>query len=244
MVGSVGLLTVDCGNTTTDCLSHGDGARLRFGTGDVDLAALEAFVYAHAIQRCVAASVVGNGIADVAAVLKRAAVSVLFAGRDLPCPLRLDYETPATLGVDRWLGALAAYRRHGRSLVVDCGSATTVNLVDADGVFRGGPIAPGLRAFAAGMASVTPELPKAQLDALPHVPPRSSQAAVDTGVLLGYAGLVERLVGTMLRLANGPTTVVITGGNAERLRGHSRLRAIVDRDLVHHGLRHLADGSS
>lgn len=232
------LVTIDGGNTTLDCLRHDDGVRLVLDAASPDPAALAAFLAP--IDAAYACAVTAQGLDMVTAQLARVAVPLRLAGRDVPCPLRLDYTTPATLGADRWVGALAAHERHGRAIVVDCGSATTVNLVEADGTFRGGAIAPGLRAFVAGMAAVTPALPPPDLDAEPVLPPRSSQNAVDTGVVLGWCGLVERLVAGMLAAAAGPARVVATGGNAARLLRHARLRAEHVPDLVHRGLAALA----
>lgn len=237
---SAGLLTIDCGNSTLDCLRHADRARLRLPVASPDLGELSTFVRDRGIRLCVAATVVRGGLDASMGVLAANGIPVQTAGRDLKCPLPLDYATPDTLGVDRWIGALAAHRRHGRAVVVDCGSATTANLVEADGTFRGGPIGPGLRALAAGMAVVTPALPPAQFGAHAAFPPRSSQAAVDVGVLVGYCGLVERLVSGLLAVARGPAFVVITGGNAELVLRHSRLRALHVPDLVHMGLGMLA----
>jgi pantothenate kinase type III len=240
MADSARLLTADCGNSTIDVLRHADGARARLAADDA-AAALPAFVRGAPVVRCVAVSVAPRALATLRAALVALGVPLELAGEQLRCPLRLDYDTPHTLGADRWVGALAAWRLHGRAIVVDCGSATTVNLVDADGTFRGGAIAPGLRALAAGMAAVTPALPPPALDAAPSIPPRSTQAAVDTGVMLGWCGLVERLVARTLRASRGPATVVLTGGNAERLVRHGRLHgARLVPDLVHQGLRMLA----
>jgi type III pantothenate kinase len=242
MMGQIAakLLTLDCGNSTLDCLDHAKGRRERFevpGQGAATIAAMRAFVAGTAPSRCVAVSVVPEGLTAFAALL---AIPIEVAGRDLLCPLPLDYLTPHTLGADRWLAALAAHRRFGRAVVVDCGSATTVNLVEDDGTFRGGAIAPGLRAFVAGLAATTPALPAPDLDASPAMPPRSSQDAVTAGVLLGYCGLVERLVADTLRVARGSARVLVTGGNAARLLRSTRLQATHVDDLVHQGLAILA----
>jgi len=236
-----GLLTVDCGNSTIDCLRHDDGSRLSFDSGGPDRAPLVAFLLRPGLARCVGCSVVRDRIAEVETTLAAVGVPLRLAGRDFGCPLALDYETPHTLGADRWIGAFAAFRQFGRAVVVDCGTATTVNLVEADGTFRGGPIAPGLRAYVTGMQAVTPELLAPRLDGVAALPARSTQTAVDAGVLLGYAGMVEQLVAAQLGVARGPAQVVITGGNAARLGAHTRLRAEYVPDLIHRGLRALAE---
>lgn len=235
------LLTVDCGNTTLDCLRHADGARLRLAHAASTPSELRGFVLDRGIRRCVASTVVRDGLASLTALLTECRVPVHVAGVDLACPLPLDYDTPATLGSDRWLGALAAHRRFGCSIVADCGSATTVNLVEGDGTFRGGPIGPGLRALVDGMHGATPALPPPRFGEVPRLPPRTTQTAVDSGILLGYAGLVERLVAGMHRIARGPATIVVTGGNGELLLRCTRLRAEFVPTLVHDGLRALAN---
>lgn len=239
-----GLLTIDCGNSTVDCLWHPDGSRRRFAN-DGDLArSLAAFVQSIPVVRCVGVRGVEASAMVVAATLATSATPLAWAGRDLPCPLRLDYDVPGSLGPDRWLGALAAHRQFGRAIVVDCGTATTVNLVAADGTFRGGAIGPGLRAMQAGMAAVTPTLPSVDLDADPAMPARSSSAAVNCGVLLGYCGLVERLVAAAVACAGGSVQLVVTGGNAPRLLRHTRLRPHHEPVLVHLGLRLLAEATT
>ena len=166
-------------------------------------------------------------------------VGVETVGQELPCPLALEYATLETLGADRWLGALAAHRRYGHAITVDCGTATTVNLVTADGVFRGGAIAPGLEAMANGLARLAPALPRADLDGRVSMPAPSSQLSVDAGVLLGYLGLVERLVAELRKVAP-PCTVVLTGGNAPRVLGRVGFDAVWAPDLLHEGMAALA----
>jgi type III pantothenate kinase len=178
----VGLLTVACGNSTLDCLRHDDRARVRLDARRSRPGPpRRAFLRERPLVRCVACSVVPNGLHVVAALLAPAKVPLLQAGLDLPCPLPLAHETPAD--ARRRIGGWrrSRRRRHGRAVVVDCGSATTVNLVEADGTFHGSAIAPGPARLTAGLRAVTPALPVPRLDAVPSVPSRSSQDAVDTG---------------------------------------------------------------
>lgn len=235
-------LTIDAGNSTLDVMLHAAGSvgvRERLPATQ-NANAFAAWVATHRPTDAALVSVRVGALDEPLAVLAAAGVRAVVVGRELRCPLPLDYTTPQTLGADRWLGALAAHAEHGRAIVVDCGTATTVNLVEADGTFRGGPIAPGLSAFVAGMAACTPALPGPDLGAVPSMPPRSSQAAVDAGVLLGWCGMVERLVAALLAVARGPATVVVTGGRAELLLRHGRVDAVHVPDLIHRGLLRLA----
>jgi type III pantothenate kinase len=230
------LLTLDRGNTTLDCMLHPGGARVRLDPARA--ADLHRFL-GERPARCIAASVVPQGLLPAVAVLAELGVPMQVAGTDLPCPLRLDYETPATLGVDRWLGALAAWRIFGAAVVVDCGTATTASVVDGEGVFRGGAIAPGPGAMAAGMAGRLPHLPTADAARGGAMPARSTQAAVDTGLLLAFCGGVERLVAEALATCRG-AKVVLTGGHAPLYLHAGRLQPAHIDDLVHRGLRQLA----
>lgn len=235
-----GLLSIDCGNTTIDCLLHGGLGRRRFCSRGTDFDELRGFLSACAATRCVVASVNPASFEVLLRACPVPFVRLERAGHELPCPLALDYASPMALGVDRWVGALAAFRKRGASLVVDCGSATTFNLVDSEGVFRGGAIAPGLRALVEGMHAVTPLLPSPDLDATVALPARATLDAVAAGVLLGYCGAVDRLARSLVLAHGRPLWLVATGGNAERLLRNTELRLDHEPTLVHVGLAQLA----
>lgn len=236
------LLTIDCGNTTIDAYLHDDGVRRRFDSHGSDIDDLRHLLAACGATRCVVASVSDIGFLILGRACPPGFVTFERAGVDLPPPLPIDYDPPGSLGVDRWVGALAAYRTHGACLVVDCGSATTFNLVDHQGVFRGGAIAPGLRAFVEGMQQTTPALPSARLDVAFELPARATRAAVDAGVQLGYCGAVDAIAQALAHSSNRPVRMVVTGGNAARLLRFSRLTLVHEPLLVHRGLALLVDG--
>tara|TARA_R110002072_G_scaffold46591_10_gene129126 strand:- start:135698 stop:136498 length:801 start_codon:yes stop_codon:yes gene_type:complete len=238
--GSLQLLTIDCGNSTIRC-RRADSAIWSTDSTTPDFTGFAAFVGSQPI-RALAVSVVPAALAAVRLALPD--VDVAVADVDLKCPLQLAYATPATLGADRWLGAFAAHRRFGAAITIDCGTATTVNVVDRAGVFHGGAIAPGLAAFAAGLAEKARALPAPNLDALPVMPAQSTQECVDAGVLLGWAGLVERLI-REARKHCPSAMLVVTGGNAERLRrlgvaGLDGDAVAFVPELLHDGLAQLA----
>lgn len=234
------LLTADCGNSTIDVVDHRSSLRRRFGCSASDGSDLAKMLLAAQGCRLVVSSVSPPALELVSDAARAAALTPEVAGVDLPSPIVLDYEPVQSLGSDRWLGAMAAFRMFGSSLVIDCGSATTVNFIDHQGVFRGGAIGPGLRAMTQGMLLVTPGLPVADLDGVVVMPARRSEDAVTSGVLLGYAGLVERLVASCLASARSGVRLVLTGGNANRLLAATRLRPVAVPDLVHRGLVELA----
>lgn len=236
------LLTIDCGNTTIDAYQHADGVRRRFdSTGGSDVEDLRLLLASCGATRCVVASVSDIGLAILQRARPPGFVPFERAGIDLLPPMPIDYDPPGSLGADRWVGAFAAYQSYGACLVVDCGSATTFNLVDHAGVFRGGAIAPGLRAFVEGMQRATPALPVACLDAVIELPARATRAAVDAGVQLGYCGAVDAIAHALAQSIDQPLRMVVTGGNALRLLRYSRLAFLHEPALVHRGLALLVD---
>ena len=235
------LLTVDCGNSTITCRDD-VGAAWSTPSAAPDFESLRGYV-GEDVSQVLAVSVVPEALALTRRAFTALGLSVEVAGVDRACPLRLAYDTLDTLGADRWVGALAAHRRHGAAVTVDCGTATTVNLVTGDGVFLGGAIGPGLGAIIAGMCATAPALPSADLEAAPALPGRTTQASVDAGALLGWCGGVERLVKEARRqLPDGQ--LVVTGGNAARLLQHAPFACEHRPDLLHEGLRALAGAGS
>lgn len=150
---------------------------------------------------------------------------VLHQGMDLG--LTLDVENPQTVGMDRLADAVAVMARtDGAAVAVDFGTATTFNVVDEQGRFRGGAIAPGfsvaadsLMDRAPGLRRLAPELVagfgKTDGEAI-RAPTsaigRDTGDALRSGIVLGYSGLVEGLLGRIREELAAPITVIATGG--------------------------------
>jgi len=142
---------------------------------------------------------------------------------ELPIPLLVD--EPAAVGIDRVFGALAA-----RALVppgtpavtVDVGTAVTVNLVDAAGVFRGGAIFPGPRLMALALRDGTAKLPLVEFAVTPEGwgPATNTAAAIRLGIEAAVVGGVNSLISAMTDEAPG-AWVFVTGGGAAALDGYS-----------------------
>jgi type III pantothenate kinase len=138
-----------------------------------------------------------------------------FAAGDLH--LRNGYRNPMQLGADRWHAMLAARSAYpNRALVVvNAGTATTVDCVSADGRFVGGVIAPGVRLMFDSLARRTAQLPLAEGEHVAH--PDNTDDAITTGVLECQLGLIERRVRRFAGTA-GPVLLLLDGGNAAALR--------------------------
>lgn len=124
-----------------------------------------------------------------------------------------------TMGADRWLAMLAGFNRGpGGCCVVDCGSAVTVDYVDAEGRHLGGYIAPGLRLMRKGLLSNTRQihLPMETDNRFDTCPGRSTEEAVGHGIELMLAALAQRVIRDVPLLLGGQARLLVTGGDAER----------------------------
>lgn len=136
--------------------------------------------------------------------------------RDVPLPI--DVDEPARVGIDRLLAALAAdriRRRDRAAVVVDLGSAITVDLLDAGGAFRGGAILPGIAMAARALEEHTDALPRVALDHLEHPPAaigKSTIPAIEAGLYWGAVGAVRELISQMSKDLSAPPDLFLTGG--------------------------------
>ncbi|MEP6638896.1 MAG: type III pantothenate kinase [Chloroflexota bacterium] len=135
-------------------------------------------------------------------------------------PLAVRVERPGEVGADRLVNALAAARLHGTpAVVVDFGTATTLDCVAADGAYVGGAIAPGLEIGLEALAARTAKLPRIELRAPDRAIGRDTVSAMQAGTVFGYQALVTGLLARVrieLADANGvsPADVraILTGG--------------------------------
>jgi type III pantothenate kinase len=148
----------------------------------------------------------------------------------------IDY--PAEIGADRILNALGARTMHGAPcIVVDFGTATTFDAISREGNYVGGAIAPGLGIAAEALFSRTAKLPRIELTAPPAAVGRNTVHAMQSGLVLGYVGLIEGLVARIRAELGGKAKVVATGGMAHILAEQTAVIEAVDPMLTLEGLR-------
>jgi len=148
----------------------------------------------------------------------------------------IDY--PAEAGADRILNALGARTLHGcPCIVVDFGTATTFDAISGEGDYLGGAIAPGLGIAAEALFSKTAKLPRIEMTAPPAAIGRNTVHAMQSGLVLGYVGLIEGLVAHIRAELGGRAKVVATGGMAPILAEQTTVIETVDPMLTLEGLR-------
>ena len=143
------------------------------------------------------------------------------AGADFPIPIRAEVDAPESVGVDRLLAALAAFRRaEGACIVVDAGTAVTVDAVSADGAFQGGAIFPGLGMIARALAEGTVLLPRVDLPSEAPLVGKNTREAISAGLVHGVTGAVAALVEGARKTVGREAAVLLTGGDAAFLAPH------------------------
>jgi type III pantothenate kinase len=143
-------------------------------------------------------------------------VLVLESFQQLPLVVQVDQ--PEHVGMDRLLNAVAANARRQpeqSAVIVDAGSAVTVDWVDSTGAFRGGAIFPGLRLMAQALHDYTALLPLVSVPRqVPVMPARSTEAAISAGIFGAAAGGIEKLIAGLRFESNVTPVVYLAGGDA------------------------------
>ena len=166
----------------------------------------------------------------------------LVARSSLDWGFRIDVEAPAEVGADRLLNALAAYHIYHQPLVViDFGTATTFDVVAADGAYQGGVIAPGINLSIEALHQAAARLPRIGIGRPQAVIGRDTVSAMQSGIFWGYVGLIEGLVARIAREFDQTLRVIATGGLAPLFSEGTTIFDRIEPDLTLDGLRMLAD---
>jgi type III pantothenate kinase len=169
-------------------------------------------------------------------------VEPLIARARLDWGFEIRVDNPDEVGADRLLNALAAHRRYrGPLVVIDFGTATTFDVVDADGAYLGGVIAPGINLSIEALHRAAARLPRIGIGRPQAVIGRSTVPAMQSGIYWGYVGLIEGIV-TRIRAEQGVALkCVATGGLAPLFAEGTTLIEHTDPDITLDGLRLLAE---
>ena len=165
----------------------------------------------------------------------------LIARSSLDWGFEIKVDNPAEVGADRLLNSLAAHHQYkGPLVVVDFGTATTFDVVDRDGAYLGGVIAPGINLSIEALHKAAARLPRIGIGRPQAVIGRSTVPAMQSGIYWGYVGLIEGLVQRIRAEYDHKLKVVATGGLAPLLAEGTTVIESINPDLTLDGLRLLA----
>jgi type III pantothenate kinase len=154
-------------------------------------------------------------------------------------PIKID--NPDEVGADRLLNALAAHNRYaGPLVVIDFGTATTFDVVDKDGAYLGGVIAPGINLSIEALHQAAARLPRIGIGRPQSVIGRSTIPAMRSGIYWGYVGLIEGLLVRIEAEFGAPLKAIATGGLAPLFAEGTTALTTIDPDLTLDGLRLLS----
>jgi type III pantothenate kinase len=256
------LLAIDAGNTNL-VFALVDGqeikARWRIAT-DPRRTADEYAVWLHQLLE-----LEGYGRGDVSAVIigtvvpralhnlevlssKYFGVKPLIAGQgEAQWPIAFDVDEPQSVGADRALNAIAAHAKHPNDLIIiDFGTATTFDVIDFSGAYKGGIIAPGINLSLDALVQAAAKLPRIAIAAPQDqsVVGRTTETQMLIGVYWGYVAMIEGLVTRLKAEIGRPVKVVATGGLAILFDKNTDVFDVIEPDLTIQGLALLAAGSA
>ncbi len=162
----------------------------------------------------------------------------LIVGPGVKTGMPIFYDNPREVGADRIVNAVAAYEKYRREMIiVDFGTATTFDYISIKGEYMGGCIAPGIMISSEALFEKAAKLPRVELCKPRLVITKDTVSGMQAGIMYGYAGLVDGIVGRMKAEIGTEALVVATGGLAKVIARETKHIDVVDEMLTLEGLR-------
>ncbi|MGB2235684.1 MAG: type III pantothenate kinase [Candidatus Puniceispirillum sp.] len=253
------LLAVDCGNTNVVFALYDNSAdaSTKLGcwriTTEISRSGDEYAVWLgqmmaqeNLAKDIVSGIVIASVVPDITPKLEMMARSgfgldpMIVGNEDIDLGIKVDIDNPSQAGADRLVNAVAAKHYHQvPAIILDFGTATTLDLVRADGAYAGGIIAPGVHVSVDALYRAAARLP--HLDVKPWdktlpVLGRDTTSAMESGIFWGYVGLIEGLIARLRAEQGADLPAIATGGLASLFAPHLPMISIVDADLTLLGL--------
>ena len=246
------LLAIDVGNTHTvigafnneTLVADWRMASVTHRTADENWLTIKSFCSDAGIDL---ATITGVGISsvvpDLTFVYKQLArkhfhVEPLSVSGDLPLGIRIAYSDPSMVGADRICNAVAGYARHGGPLIIiDFGTATTYDVVSAEGDYLGGVITLGLESMATELHRRAAKLPRVELRFPRKVIGNDTATSMQSGLMLGTVDAVEGMVRRIREELGTPARVIATGGLSQIIARHTTVIEACEPSLVLDGIR-------
>ncbi|HUV58578.1 MAG TPA: type III pantothenate kinase, partial [Desulfatiglandales bacterium] len=163
----------------------------------------------------------------------------MIVGPDIKTGLAIKYDNPKEVGADRIVNAVAAYQKYKTGLiVVDFGTATTFDYISSEGAYEGGAIAPGIIISAEALFQKASKLPRVEIFDKPKtVIGKETISSINSGLVYGYAGLVDGIVNRIKKEMGSNLTVIATGGLATLIKSEAENIDYVEEFLTLDGLQ-------
>ena len=240
------LLAVDVGNTQT-VYGVFDDARLaehyrvateRRKTSDELYVLISALLDLDVVDGICLSSTVPALVREYEGFADRTGLPTLVLGPGVATGIALRYDDPREIGPDRIANAVAVKERYGSpSIVVDFGTSTNFDVVSPDGEYVGGVLAPGIEISMDALFARAARLFRVDFTPPPTVIGKTTQTALQSGLVYGFAGQVDEIVTRIRDELGEPARAIATGGLAELVAPHSRTLERVDPFLTLEGLR-------
>ena len=192
-----------------------------------------------AITGCIIASVVPQGLFNLVSLCERyfSGPPMVIGEEGIDLGLKIKVDRPDQVGADRLVTAVSAYSRYGGpAIVIDFGTATTFDVIDGEGSYIGGVIAPGINLSAEALHMASAQLPRVRIEPTEEVIGRSTIPAMKSGIFWGYVGMIEGLIARIRKEFGKDMKVVATGGLAALFAESTDAIETTDRELTIRGL--------
>lgn len=246
------LLAIDVGNTNMVFgLYEGEKLRGSFRistnaerTSDELGMMISQYYHFHGIDRSRTRAVIIASVVPpvmytlINAIRKYLRVQPVIAGRDVDIGIENCYANPREVGADRLVNAVSAVRKYGKPLViVDIGTATTFDAIDADGAYQGGAIFPGIKVAMEALFLKASKLPRVDIERPEHAIGKTTVQSMQSGAVRGYVGALSGIISDIREELGGNARVVATGGMGRMMAEYCSLIDEVDPNLTLEGLR-------
>ena len=198
------------------------------------------------LEDIIIASVVPNLMHTIsAACLRYLGKEPLIVSHDTDIGIKNMYRNPSEVGADRLVTSTAAYYKYGGpTIIIDIGTAITLDFINDKGEYIGGIIAPGIEIAADALFNRTAKLPKIDIAIPKEVIGKSTRESMQSGLVFGFIGLIDSLIELVLEsenLTEKDTKIIGTGGFAALISSNSKYIQLVDKMLTMEGLKLIYD---
>ena len=234
------LLAIDVGNTNI-CFAIYDGDD-KTQQWRVETEAFPSFTFEEglSVSDIIVCSVVPNINESLIALCQKTFnITPDFVTHD-NIDIDIQIDVAKQLGTDRLVGASAAVSHYKTpAIIVDLGTATTFDVVDAGGAHKGGVIAPGIRLSLAALEQAAAQLPDIKIEKPDKVIGTNTKDAMQSGIYWGYIGLIEGTIARITEEIGDKPFIIATGGLSPLFASGTDVFDVIDQDLIMKGLVHM-----